>query len=132
MKKSILAIAAVSILTGCAGSPIALSKMTTSELQQYDDKALCASYYYMHSDTVKAELKRRNTIKDWARLDAKKIRIGDSEATLVCTKGLANKINKSVGVYGSHKQWIYGIRGRGFSTIHYVYTKNGAVTGWQQ
>lgn len=53
------------------------------------------------------------------------ITLGMSEKALVCSWGKADHINKSVGPWGVHKQWVYG-------NGQYVYTENGKVTSWQQ
>ena len=41
--------------------------------------------------------------------------------------GSPNKVNRSVGVWGVHKQYVY----RGYRLSSYAYVENGRVSGWQ-
>jgi hypothetical protein len=58
-----------------------------------------------------------------ALVRAEKIQLGMSEAALLCSWGRPQSVNRSVGVWGEHKQYIYG--------RVYVYVENGKVTSWQ-
>lgn len=55
----------------------------------------------------------------------KKIWIGMSETQLIKSWGRPKDINRTVGSWGSHEQWIYGDLGP------YIYVLNGRVTSWQ-
>ena len=51
--------------------------------------------------------------------------IGMSESALIACWGKPRDVNKSVGEWGTHKQYVYGDFGP------YVYVENGYVTSWQ-
>lgn len=53
---------------------------------------------------------------------------GMTSAQLRSAWGAPTKINRSVGSYGSHEQWIYD---RGNFKSQYVYLENNIVTSWQ-
>lgn len=57
-----------------------------------------------------------------------KVTRGMTAAQLRSSWGSPTKINKSVGSYGSHEQWIYD---RGNFRSQYVYLENGVVTSFQ-
>lgn len=122
------------ILSGCAGSPARIAMMSQEELKSVDSHDLCFAYDMNHSEEIKAELKRRDAIpeKEWALIDQNKINIGMSELGLVCSwggVGLYGSVNKSVGSWGVHKQWVY--RACRSCSANYVYTENGKVKSWQ-
>lgn len=52
-------VAFVTVLSGCANSPLALSKMTPGELQAVDDHALCFAYATSRPSNVSGEVQRR-------------------------------------------------------------------------
>jgi hypothetical protein len=56
-----------------------------------------------------------------------KIYIGMPEDALVESWGTPGDINRSVGSWGVHKQYVYG----NFPNSYYVYVDNGIVTSWQ-
>ena len=51
--------------------------------------------------------------------------IGMSESALIACWGKPRDVNKTVGEWGTHKQYVYGDFGP------YVYVENGYVTSWQ-
>ncbi len=51
---------------------------------------------------------------------------GMTEEQLRCARGFPRTVNRSVGSWGIHKQWVFGA-----SNSLYVYTENGFVTSWQ-
>lgn len=53
---------------------------------------------------------------------------GMTAAQVESSWGSPSKINRSVGSYGSHEQWIYD---RGNSRSQYIYLENGIVTSFQ-
>ena len=55
-----------------------------------------------------------------------KIQIGFSAADVRASWGAPSKINRSVGEYGVHEQWVYR-----YPSDVYVYIEDGVVTGWQ-
>ncbi len=54
----------------------------------------------------------------------RKIKIGMTEQQALLSWGKPERVNKSVGSYGVHEQWVYG-RGQ------YVYMENGKLTSFQ-
>ena len=57
-----------------------------------------------------------------------KVTRGMTAAQVRSSWGSPTKINKSVGSYGSHEQWVYD---RGNFRSQYVYLENGIVTSFQ-
>jgi len=53
----------------------------------------------------------------------KRIRIGMTKQQVILSWGKPERINRSVGSWGIHEQWIYGRT--------YVYFENGILTAWQ-
>lgn len=49
--------------------------------------------------------------------------IGMKEKALICSKGMPDDINSSVGGWGVHSQYVY--------RDAYIYVENGRVTSWQ-
>lgn len=133
MKKLIAAIAAVVGLVGCA------SISTPDRAALLEDDQLCRLAYnlprggiYGHRQnaSARAEIDRRwlMTSEEWALAEGQKIRRGMSECALLASWGIPNKVNRSVGVWGVHKQYVY----RGYQQSSYVYVENGRVSGWQK
>ena len=56
---------------------------------------------------------------------ARRVALGMSWCEIYASFGLPNAVNRSVGRYGEHIQFVYRDSGR------YVYTENGIVTSWQ-
>lgn len=56
-----------------------------------------------------------------------KIRLGMTKEQVEVSWGKPRDINKSVGSWGVHEQWIY----RKFSHSTYLYFENGILTSWQ-
>lgn len=63
-----------------------------------------------------------------AAIATSKIVVGMTAAQARRSWGAPTKINRSVGSYGSHEQWVYD---RGGFKSQYVYVENGVVTGVQ-
>ena len=72
------------------------------------------------SDPV--EVRRANAVASG------KVSVGMSADQVRRAWGTPGKVNKSVGSYGTHEQWVYD---RGESRFQYVYVDNGVVTGVQ-
>jgi len=58
----------------------------------------------------------------------KKICIGMTKEDVIASWGTPKDINKSVGSWGVHEQWIYGNPLYG---AQYLYFENGKLTSWQ-
>ncbi len=54
------------------------------------------------------------------------IKMGMTAEQVILARGRPQKINRSVGSYGSREQWVYE-----FSRPGYLYFKNGILTSWQ-
>src|SRR5262245_29539187 len=54
----------------------------------------------------------------------KKIRMGMTEEQVIAAWGKPAKINKTVGSWGLHEQWVY-------DTSNYLYFENGMLKSWQ-
>jgi len=74
---------------------------------------------------------RLEAIKDFNRkFDAvanQKIMRGMTKDQVTRSWGAPTSINRSVGSYGTHEQWVY----RRGSHSQYIYLENGTVTSWQ-
>jgi hypothetical protein len=100
-----LFIVLLSIFSGCAG---ALRESYVKEHPELDGK------------TKKAIL-------------AEKIIIGMSKEEVIASWGNPHDINKSVGSWGVHEQWVYGYWSYNvFIPTSYLYFENEKLTGWQQ
>jgi len=67
------------------------------------------------------------TAEEWALAERQMIQRGMSECALLASWGIPNKVNRSVGVWGVYKQYVY----RGYRLSSYAYVENGRVSGWQ-
>ena len=133
--KLLITIFVVAILMiGCAGSPFQLAKMDRVQLSSVPDdqliRALRNKVY--RTDLMFEEAKSRGLFTDdeIRLIKEKKIRIGMSEEALIASWGRPRKINRSVGSYGVHKQYVYGSYSK-YSSPAYVYVDNGKVSSWQ-
>ena len=122
------------ILIGCAGPSSQISRMDSSQLKSVPDQQLLRAIKSPSARnlTLLTEAKRRGWLTDREinLINNEKIGIGMSEQALIYSWGKPHKINKSVGSYGTHKQYVYGCYSQ-YSRPTYVYVKNGSVTGWQ-
>lgn len=71
----------------------------------------------------KAELIRKYGATDAQRISNGKIWLGMSDEMARASWGAPENINRTVGSWGVHEQWIYGDT--------YVYFENGKLTVWQ-
>lgn len=129
-----IALIILTMLAGCAGSPLRVGMMSPGELASVSPETLCNAYSSGRSSDVKQELERRNALsaEDWRLVAGKKVQRGMSELALICSwgyPGAYGDVHRSSGSWGEQKQWVYRIC-RSCGT-HYVYTKNGIVTSWQ-
>lgn len=54
-----------------------------------------------------------------------KIRLGMTKEQVIASWGKPERVNRSVGTWGIHEQWVYGTFGP------YLYFENGILTSWQ-
>ena len=57
-----------------------------------------------------------------------KIRIGMTKDQVIYSWGRPNDINRTVGSWGIHEQWVYD---RGDYNSQYLYFEDGILTSWQ-
>ncbi len=57
-----------------------------------------------------------------------KIQLGFTKDQVVGAWGRPNDINRTVGSWGTHEQWVYD---RGAYNYQFIYFENGIVTSWQ-
>lgn len=62
-------------------------------------------------------LDEQNAIKD------QQITLGMTPCMALASWGIAERVNRSVGSYGTHEQWVYN--------DSYLYFENGILTSWQ-
>ncbi len=119
---------------GCAGSPAQLSRMDSAQLSSVPDEQLvrALSNKIFRTPLLFEEAKTRGLLTEveLKLVQERKIKIGMSETALLASWGRPRKINRSVGSYGVHKQYIYGTYSR-YSSPTYVYVENGKVRSWQ-
>jgi hypothetical protein len=108
--------------------------MNSSQLTSVTDEQLL---YALTSQTKPRELmideaQRRGWLTDGEieTVKRKNLRIGMSERALLISWGYPSNINRTVGSFGVHKQYVYGTYS-GYSSPTYVYVENGKVTTWQ-
>lgn len=77
-------------------------------------------------------IKENPNISGWIKsaiMDGKVMRDMTSEE-VIASWGYPNRVNRSVGSWGVHEQWVYG-----FYDIYtrpiYIYFERGRVTSWQ-
>jgi len=61
------------------------------------------------------------------------IELGLTRGEVVALWGVPNKINNSVGAYGTHEQWVYRLNTESIERkeSRYLYFENGILTGYQ-
>ena len=117
-------------------------KLAPGVLRSMDSGSLCITYgdflhgYLTRPDLVevknsetliRAELTRRNLSIDKKLVIEKKIRIGTSVCNVYASWGRPQDVNRTVGSWGVHEQWVYGSTG----TRNYLYIQNGRVSSFQ-
>jgi hypothetical protein len=68
----------------------------------------------------------------WAEIDRHEILLGMTANMVRLSLGPPGHINKSVGSWGVHEQWVYEGPGSGSYGYDYLYFENGIVTSWDQ
>lgn len=57
------------------------------------------------------------------------IKIGMTEEQVLASWGKPDRVNRSVGIWGVHEQWIYEVS---YYNQIYVYVENGKLSSWQE
>ena len=118
--------ASLALLSACTIPPQKLAQMTNAQL--------CTEYGNNRTDQVRAELLQRNALtpEEWGLVDKKSIKIGMSETAFLCSWGtptVLGSINTTMTSRGASRQYVY--RFCNTCKAHYVYTRAGVVTSWQ-
>jgi hypothetical protein len=71
----------------------------------------------------KAAIKEKYGEEKAARILAKEIWLGMTKEMAIDSWGMPQKVNRTLGTFGVHEQWIYGDT--------YLYFENGFLTSWQ-
>jgi hypothetical protein len=72
-----------------------------------------------------AQLKAENPLWDWERIDEGQVAIGMHPEEVRASWGDPGRVNRSVGSWGVHEQWVYG------GGNCYLYFENGILMSWQ-
>lgn len=106
----------------------------------FEDYYSSADYYRdkIRAETLERERKEAEAIKPFKKyvedhstekvkklVEEGKIALGMNKQEVIASIGRPNDINKTVGIWGVHEQWIYGDR-------RYLYFENGILTAWQE
>lgn len=120
-------------LTGCAVN-------LPADLDGVSDATLCDVYARTSDQRAYEEIKRRDLLTDEERKHVlgRQITLGMSEIAVICAWGQPSDVNRTVGSWGVHEQWVYCGRDawgqrRTYPCIasNYVYFENGEVSAWQ-
>ncbi|HPF27819.1 MAG TPA: hypothetical protein PK159_14630 [Steroidobacteraceae bacterium] len=100
-------------------------QLSANDLQGMKVDALCGVWRSERLQSALKEILRRRvfTPSDFRLIEGRSIALGMSESALVCSWG-TTEVNRDVGSWGVHKQYVYGQR-------NYVYVENGFVTAYQ-
>ncbi len=91
------------------------------------------------------QMLREAYVRDHPNLDSEtksailngKIFIGMTADQVRASWGAAHDVNRTVGSWGIHEQWVYGYNKYygsgfiGFVATHYLYFEDGILTSWQ-
>lgn len=96
----------------------------SSEYADFKNKFIPEITPDQEAKTRKASLIKKYGVTYGTLISSGKIRIGMTKQMAIDSWGEADKINKTVGKWGVHEQWVY--EGNG-----YLYFENGKLTSWQ-
>lgn len=101
--------------------------VTSANLRKMSVAELCEGFQgYQNREDFFAEIARRKVFgpQTMKAIQKGSVFIGMVESALACSLGTPSNVNRTVGSWGVHKQYVYG-------RSLYVYTQNGKVTSWQ-
>jgi len=108
-----------------------VSRMESRELRETDTEVLLRAYKWHPEarEAIKVELARRNIIdfSSWSPIERHKIHIGMTKEAVRLSWGDPSRINRTVGRWGIHEQWVYGR----YPHAEYLYFENNQLVGWQ-
>lgn len=119
IKKFIVVLLIVFLFTSCANFMASLSKSGLENriktLRGADPKGYVESHPNLDSQIKKCILNNE-------------VKLGMIREQVLASWGKPDDINRSVGSWGIHEQWIYQ---RGDYSAQYLYFENGILTSWQ-
>lgn len=117
-------------LSGCAGSPMAISMKSTEQLKEVSNEQLCYAYASFKNEKLKNELQRRNlfTEEEWESIEIHNVFVGMSKLALIAARSnlYLTGISK-IGDYGMCE--IYSETATYLNI--YIYVRNEKVVGYQ-
>ncbi|MDR2913243.1 MAG: hypothetical protein LBV74_00150 [Tannerella sp.] len=105
--------------------PIEEHKKLNSEYQTITKERI-ADYDKKHNEDIKrrtGELTKKFGAGNAKKIMAGEIWLGMTKAMCIESWGKPNDINRTVGSWGAHEQWVY--------SGSYLYFENGKLTSWQ-
>ena len=78
--------------TGCAGSPIAVSRLSPEQLTQEHSATLCNAWFYNRSPQIRAELDRRGAVSRWDWIERGSMWLTMTPVELQCSKGRPSNV----------------------------------------
>jgi hypothetical protein len=67
----------------------------------------------------------------WSVINQHQIQLGMTGDMVKASWGEPDDINRSVGSWGVHEQWVYGCYYEWCNPPQYLYFENGILTSWQ-
>ncbi|MHB8983782.1 MAG: hypothetical protein ACYC4E_00310, partial [Carboxydocellales bacterium] len=92
---------------------------------QLDDVKFNLSNYFYWTDPHK---KYKWSKKTWNAIHNQQVLIGMNPTQVMLSWGKPDDINRTVGSWGVHEQWVYRY---GDFEANYLYFRNGKLTSWQ-
>ena len=109
MKKIIVLIAMMVIIAGCG----------LAEYNRKEKEFMQESYQFVQ---------KHSTDRMKEAVAKKQLLVGMNKFEVLVIKGRPRDINKTVGAWGVHEQWVYGY---GSYDRMYLYFENDILTSWQ-
>jgi hypothetical protein len=102
--------------------------MSKTEVEKANDKKAKEDKIYLQEKEKEDKIYLNKLVKKYGysnakNIFAKKIWIGMTKDMAILSWGNPETINRSVGSWGVHEQWVYGDA--------YLYFENGVLTSWQ-
>jgi len=129
--KTIIVAALLIGLAGCSHGTLGeIASRRGEALEATSNDELAGAYAHTKSTfgasrTLRTEMERRSMFsgEEWARIDAGKVRVGDSESLVWAAWGTPEEISDFLTDKGRSRVLTYELKGRR------VYVDNGIVTG---
>ena len=96
-----------------------------SSKEEFEIKKIIRGLREEKSNIIKGKLIERYGIKYGSDIFYNRISLGMTKQMIYEAIGHPKDINKSVGGWGTHEQWVY-------SNGRYLYIENGKLTSWQE